>query len=138
MPRSQRSKRRSAADGDSGLRLHQVWLMLAGTAGEFSIELPKERLVLGVGIASAKFAVLRRARRSATIRALSRTSLLILHASDPHTLMEREPRIGAPVYEVVRQRPGREPVSPKGDILTEEIEDAEAEVDKALRPSGQG
>jgi voltage-gated potassium channel len=64
---------------------------------------------------------LRRARRSATVRATTRTNLLVLDASDFHVLMEQEPRIAERVHTVVRDRIGREIVTPRGDMVTEEI-----------------
>ena len=39
--------------------------------------------------------------------------------------MEREPRIAERIREVVRSRIGRDVVTPRGDIVIEEIEDAE-------------
>ena len=62
-----------------------------------------------------------RARRSATVRATTRTNLLVLDASDFHALMEQEPRIAERVHMVVRDRIGREIVTPRGDMVTEEI-----------------
>ena len=49
---------------------------------------------------SAKSAVLRRARRSATVTALTRVNLLVLDGHDLHALMEREPRIAARMREM--------------------------------------
>jgi voltage-gated potassium channel len=65
--------------------------------------------------------VLRRARRSATVTAIARTNLLVLNASDFHALMEHEPQIAARVNVVVRNRVGRQVVSPRGDIVAGEI-----------------
>ena len=79
-------------------------------------------LRLGVGQFFGEVAVLRRARRSATAVALTRTSLLVLDAQDLHALMQRDPRIAARIKDVVEKRVGREVVSPKGDIVAEEIE----------------
>ncbi len=92
-------------------------------AGEVEIELPHQRIRLGVGHFFGEVAVLRRARRSANVTARVRTSLLVLDAQDLHELMERDPRIAERVREVARSRVKRELVTPKGDILTEEIED---------------
>ena len=65
-----------------------------------------------------------RARRSATVTALSRTSLLVLDAHDLHALMARQPQIAERIREVARKRlEGRK--SDKGDLLTEELEGAE-------------
>ena len=93
--------------------------------GEVEIELPHERLRLGVGHFFGEIAVLRRARRSANVIAVSRTSLLVLEAQDFHALMDRDPELSKRVQEVVRSRLGREILSPHGDIVAEEVEDAE-------------
>ena len=93
--------------------------------GEVEIELPKERVRLGVGHFFGEIAVLRRARRSATVVALRPTSLLVLDAHDLRALMERDPRIAQHLHEVVRDRLKGEIVTPHGDIVTEEIEDEE-------------
>jgi voltage-gated potassium channel len=91
-------------------------------AGEVEVALKKERLRLGVGHFFGEVAVLRRARRSATATALTRTNLLVLSAQDLHALMQRDPRIAARIKDVVEKRVGRDVVSPKGDIVMEEIE----------------
>ena len=91
-------------------------------AGEVEVALKKEMLRLGVGHFFGEVAVLRRARRSATATALTRTNLLVLSAQDLHALMQRDPRIAARIKDVVEKRLGREVISPKGDIVTEEIE----------------
>ncbi len=91
-------------------------------AGEVAVALKKERLRLGVGQFFGEVAVLRRARRSATATALTRSNLLVLSAQDLHALMQRDPRVAARIKDVVEKRVGRELVSPKGDIVTEEIE----------------
>jgi len=95
-------------------------------AGEVEIALDHERVRLGAGHFFGEIAVLRRARRSATVTALSRTSLLVLDAHDLHALMARQPRIAEGIREVARKRlEGRAP-GQKGDLLTEELEGAEA------------
>ncbi len=94
-------------------------------AGEVEIELRHERIRLGAGHFFGEVAALRRARRSATVTAVTRTSLLVLDAHDLHALMEREPRVAERIREVVRNRIGRDIVTPKGDLVIEELEDAE-------------
>jgi voltage-gated potassium channel len=96
-------------------------------AGEVEVALKKKRLRLGVGQFFGEVAVLRRARRSATATAISRTNLLVLDAQDLHALMSRDPRIATRVKDVVETRVGGEVVSPKGDIVAQEIEKAGAE-----------
>ena len=92
-------------------------------AGEVEITLPDHQARLGVGHFFGEVAVLQRTRRSATIAAVTRTSLLVLDASDMHALMERDQRIGERLREMARTRLKRDLVTPKGDLLTEEIEE---------------
>jgi len=91
-------------------------------AGEVEIDLGSKRVRLGVGHFFGEVAVLRRARRSASVFAATRTSLLALSAEDLHALMEREPTIAERINESVRTRVGREVITPSGDIVTEELE----------------
>ena len=73
-----------------------------------------------------EIAALRRARRSATITAVTRTSLLVLDAHDLHALMDREQRIADQIREVARGRIGHEVLTSKGDLIAEEIEEETA------------
>lgn len=91
-------------------------------SGEVEIELDGGSKRLGAGHFFGEIAVLRGARRSATVRATERTRLLVLDASDFHALMESQPDIAARLREVVEQRVGRESITPKGDLVSEEIE----------------
>jgi voltage-gated potassium channel len=93
-------------------------------AGEVEVLLKKERLRLGVGQFFGEVAVLRRARRSATAIATTRTNLLVLDAQNVRALMSRDPRIARRIKDVVEKRVGREVIGPKGDIVAEEIEKA--------------
>jgi voltage-gated potassium channel len=95
--------------------------------GEVEIELRDRTVRLGVGHFFGEVAVLRRARRSATVTALTRTNLLVLDARDLHALMDREPRVATRMREMIRAKLGREVVGPDGDIVTEEIEEGELE-----------
>jgi hypothetical protein len=65
--------------------------------------------------------------RSATVAAVSRTSLLVLDAADFQLLMERDSQIAERVHEPVRQRVGLEAVSPRGDIVAGELRSAAEE-----------
>ena len=47
----------------------------------------------------------------------------VLDASDLRALMERDPRIAERVHEMARGRLKRELLTPKGDLVTEEIEE---------------
>jgi voltage-gated potassium channel len=95
-------------------------------AGEVEIDLKDKRVRLGAGHFFGEVAVLRRARRSATVSAMTRTSLLVLDAHDLHVLMEREPRIAERIREVVRKRVGRDIVTAAGDLVVQELEDGES------------
>ena len=97
-------------------------------AGEVEIELLHERVRLGVGHFFGEIAVLRRARRSANVTAVSRTSLLVLDAHDLRTLMERDRRLADHIRQVARTRLGGELLTPKGDLVTEEIEGGDTEI----------
>jgi voltage-gated potassium channel len=94
-------------------------------AGEVEIELKNERVRMQAGHFFGEVAVLRRARRSGTVTAITRASLLILDAQDLHTLMERDPRIAERIHATARSRLGHGVVTPKGDIVTEELEDGD-------------
>ena len=94
-------------------------------AGEVEIALDHERIRLGPGHFFGEIAVLRRARRSATVTALTRTSLLVLDAHDLHALMARQPRIAERIREVARKRLEGRPAAQKGDLLADELEGAE-------------
>jgi voltage-gated potassium channel len=96
-------------------------------AGEVDIALKDSSVRLGPGHFFGEVAVLRRAHRSATVTALTRTNLLVLDARDLHALMEREPHVAQRMREMVKQRVGRELVSERGDIVTEELDEGEAE-----------
>ena len=113
-----------------GDRAHSMYFI---AAGEVEIELPHERVRLDVGHFFGEIAVLRSARRSANVTATTRTSLLVLDAQDFHALMERDPRLAKRVHEVVRARLGRELVTPRGDMVTEEID--EAAQDETSKPT---
>jgi voltage-gated potassium channel len=102
-------------EGDSA---HSMYFIAAGRV-EVALK-DREPVVLGPGQFFGEVAVLRRARRSATATALTRTSLLVLDAQELHRLMSREPRIAERVHDVVRTRVG-EPVTPKGDIAPGEV-----------------
>jgi voltage-gated potassium channel len=90
-------------------------------AGEVEIVVRGETIRLGVGQFFGEVAVLRRSRRSATVTALTRTSLLVLDAQDLHALMQRDPRVAARIKDVVQKRVGHEVVGEKGDLVEEEI-----------------
>jgi voltage-gated potassium channel len=100
-------------------------------SGEVEIELADGNKRLGPGHFFGEIAVLRHARRSATVRATERTQLLVLDAGDFHALLSKQPDLAERMRTVVQERLGRELITPKGDLVTEEIDDDEP-------PSKQG
>ena len=106
-------------------------------AGEVEIDLPQQRLRLGVGHFFGEIAVLRRARRSANVSAIGRTNLLVLDAHDFRALMARQPHLASRVRAAVRDRIGIELVTSHGDLVTEEIADAEVEERSVSVPSAE-
>jgi voltage-gated potassium channel len=92
-------------------------------AGEVDIELTDKRVRLQAGHFFGEIAVLRRARRSGTVTAITRANLLILDAQDLHALMERDARIAERIHATARSRLGHGVVTPKGDIVADEISD---------------
>lgn len=102
----------------AGDEAHSMYFIVAG---EVEIDLKDQRVRLGPGQFFGEVAVLRRARRSATVTAVSHTSLMLLDAHDLHALMQRDERLAKRIQEEVERRVGA-PVSPRGDIVTEEIE----------------
>jgi voltage-gated potassium channel len=101
--------------------------------GEVEIELADATRRLGAGHFFGEVAVLRRARRSATVRATTRTRLLVLDADDFHDLLSKQPELAGRLREVVQERLGRELITPKGDIVTEEIDDGDEPPGKKTR-----
>jgi voltage-gated potassium channel len=96
--------------------------------GEVEVELPGKRVRLGVGDFFGEVAVLGRARRMATVTAVTRANLLILDAQDLEALMEREKRIAERIQEALQ---GRDVHGKAGDIVASELE--QGEVEQAVR-----
>src|SRR5215831_1875369 len=92
-------------------------------AGEVEIELREKHIRLGPGHFFGEVAALRRARRSATVIATERTSLLVLDARDVHILMDQEPTLARRIQETARARVEPESLEPRGDIAEEELLD---------------
>jgi voltage-gated potassium channel len=103
--------------------------------GEVEIELKDGHIRLGVGDFFGEIAVLRQTRRTATVKAVSRTSLLVLDAQDLHALLERSPDIAARLREVATKRLGGKSITPEGDIVRAELAEGTIE-DGKPRPGG--
>jgi voltage-gated potassium channel len=96
------------------------------TSGEVQIDVgtseKSEKVRLGPGQFFGEIAALKRTRRSATVRALSRVSLLALDVVDLRALMLREPAIAERVRTVARARAG-DIANVEGDLIAAELTD---------------
>ena len=106
----------------AGEPAHSMYFIAQGEV-EIVIKGKDEVLRVGSGQFFGEVAVLRRARRTGTATAVMRTNLLVLDAQDLHALMRRNPRIAVRIKDVATKRVGREIMSRKGDIVTEEFGD---------------
>jgi voltage-gated potassium channel len=102
--------------------------------GEVEIELKEGSVRLGVGDFFGEIAVLRRTKRTATVRATTRTNLLVLDADDLHALMETNPNIAKRMREVMRTRIGGKRAHYEGDIAEEELAEAKPADDAPEKP----
>ncbi len=91
--------------------------------GEVEIDLPLKRVLLGEGQFFGEIALLRKTLRTANVRALRPTKLLILDAFDLQKLIARNPEIGDAIQKVARQRADITPTGAAGDIIEAEIEE---------------
>ena len=79
------------------------------TEGEVEVELrPGHTVRLGTGQFFGERALLRNTKRSATVKACTRSRLLVLDASDLKTLISREPNIADHIDKIASERVGNE------------------------------
>ncbi len=104
----------------AGEPAHSMYFISSGTV---EIDLPREKLRLSDGAFFGEMAVLRRARRSADVVALTHCRLLLLDSEDLHYLMQKKSDIAAHIRAVAHERIAHE-VTPRGDIALEEIEES--------------
>jgi len=90
-------------------------------AGSVEIELPQRRVRLDEGHFFGEVAILHKARRSATIRALDAVKLLVLESSDFAILMEQNPEIARRIHEVAQNRIQSQPLESFGDLDRREL-----------------
>lgn len=86
-------------------------------AGEVEVELPGGPVRLGEGKFFGEIAVLKKTRRTATIRATQATKLLALDAGDLHVLTERSPQIGRSIEMAAMER-GQRPSGEAGEFTS--------------------
>jgi voltage-gated potassium channel len=95
--------------------------------GEVEVELPSQRVRLGVGQFFGEMAILRQTPRTANVRSTEPTKLLILDAYDLQMLIARSPDIGDAIREVAASRSELAPERQHGDMI-------EAELDEPVPP----
>lgn len=117
-------KSRTAEAGEIIVRrgepAHSMYFIAGGSV---EVLLRKRRVVLGAGHFFGEVALLARQERSATVRALERTRLLVLEAEDLRVVMLAYPEVAARIEEVAGSRVRAEQLEPHGDIAREEIGD---------------
>lgn len=129
-----RAETREAGDVISrrGDVAHSMYFIARGAV---AIELADGPRRLAEGHFFGEMATLRRVRRTATVRAVERTSLLVLDARDLHSLMQRQPTIAQRLRKAVQDRLGRDLISAEGDLLTDEfLDDQNPPRSEAARP----
>jgi voltage-gated potassium channel len=93
--------------------------------GEVEIELPLGNVRLGEGQFFGEIAVLRKTLRTASVRAVEPTKLLILDAYDLRTLTVRNPEIGEAIKKIADSRADLAPKERQGDIIESELSEPE-------------
>jgi voltage-gated potassium channel len=91
--------------------------------GEVSVDVPGQAVRLGEGHFFGEIALLRQSKRSATVRAVSKTKLLLLDAADLRGLMERKPHVAEVIERVARERMEPERLGKTSDLVAEEMRD---------------
>ncbi len=74
------------------------------TSGEVEVETPPDPIVLAEGDFFGEIALLKKTTRTATVRALTKTSLLVLHVDDFHVLMEEDEVLRDHITRVAEER----------------------------------
>jgi voltage-gated potassium channel len=90
-------------------------------AGSVEVELKDRRVRLDAGQFFGEIAVLHRGKRTATVRALEPTRLLVLDRNDFDVLMDQSPVVARHIHEVARSRSALTPVDPEGDLARQEL-----------------
>ncbi len=93
--------------------------------GEVEVALPGEAVHLGVGQFFGEIAILHKTLRTANVRAVEPTKLLILDAYDLQSLIVRNPEIGEAIRQVASSRSELAPEERHGDMIDAELEQSE-------------
>lgn len=96
-------------------------------SGSVEIELPDRRVRLDDGHFFGEIAMLRKGKRTATVRALDAVKLLVLARDDFHLLMDQNPALAQRIKDVAESRSAPQPLEPQGDIDVREVQDIDPE-----------
>ncbi len=91
------------------------------SSGEVEIDFGARRTKLGEGHFFGEVAIIKQARRSATVRALCATKMLVLDAVDLRGLMERRPEIARLIEREAIERLAIDDLEEQGDIIAAEL-----------------
>ncbi|MGJ0391660.1 MAG: cyclic nucleotide-gated ion channel [Methylocystis sp.] len=91
--------------------------------GEVEIELPTEPVRLGVGQFFGEIAILHQTPRTANVRAVQPTKLLILDAYDLQMLIAKNSQMGEAIREVAASRSELAPEMQHGDMIEAELQE---------------
>ena len=91
-------------------------------SGEVELDLHGRDHRLAAGEFFGEIALLHRAHRAATARAVTQTRLMELDARDFNSVIDERPDLRARVERVARSRRGPETVDPGGDLVEEEFD----------------
>jgi voltage-gated potassium channel len=97
-----------------GEQAHSMYFI---AAGEVEVELARGPVRLGEGSFFGEIAVLKKTRRTATVRSTQPTKLLALDAGDLHVLTERSPEIGKSIERAAMERT-QAPTGEAGDFTS--------------------
>ena len=90
-------------------------------AGEVEVDLPHNAVRLGEGQFFGEIAVMRKTRRTATVRTTLPSKLLVLDAGDLGTLMARNPEIGRRIEEAIAAYGDVPGITARGDMTGDEV-----------------
>lgn len=102
-----------------GEEAHSMYFIASGTV---EVKLADAPVELSEGMFFGEIALIEKSRRSADVVATTQVNLLVLDAADLHALTAKKPEFAKRLEDVVRDRVGKERVTPKGDIVSEELE----------------
>ncbi|MCB2080351.1 MAG: ion transporter [Novosphingobium sp.] len=113
-----RKVERGAVIANRGDAAHSMYFIMSGSV---AVQLPDREVILEEGAFFGEIALLRKSKRSATVIARETTALLELEATALERLIHTKPDLGHQIRAVAAERLGHERVTPKGDIVEDEI-----------------